>query len=74
MAVLCYLSWDDLIHAWSIGERSNLTPWQPILWPLRAVVPLTAALLFLQGISELLKNLWAARTGQLLVHHEKIEI
>jgi TRAP-type mannitol/chloroaromatic compound transport system permease small subunit len=38
------------------------------------VVPLTALLLFLQGVSELLKSLWAARTGQMLVHHEKIEI
>jgi TRAP-type mannitol/chloroaromatic compound transport system permease small subunit len=74
MAVLCYLSLDELVYSWSIGERSNLTPWQPILWPFRAVVPLSAALLFLQGISELLKSLWAARTGKLLVHHEKIEI
>ena len=74
MAVLCYLSFDDMVYSWSIGERSNLTPWQPILWPFRAVVPLSAALLFLQGISELLKSLWAARTGKLLVHHEKIDI
>lgn len=74
MAVLFYLSLDELAYAWSIGERSNLTPWQPILWPFRAVVPLSAALLFLQGISELLKSLWAARTGKLLVHHQKIDI
>jgi TRAP-type mannitol/chloroaromatic compound transport system permease small subunit len=74
MAVLCYMSLDELTYAISIAERSTLTPWQPILWPFRAVVPLTAALLFLQGISELLKSLWAARTGKLLVHHEKIEI
>jgi TRAP-type mannitol/chloroaromatic compound transport system permease small subunit len=74
MALLLYLSWDELVYAWSINERSNLTPWQPPLWPLRAVVPLTALLLFVQGISELLKALWAARTGQALVHHEKIEI
>ena len=74
MAVLCYLSLDELTYAWSISERSTLTPWQPILWPFRAVVPLSAALLFLQGISELLKSLWAARTGKLLVRHEKIDI
>jgi TRAP-type mannitol/chloroaromatic compound transport system permease small subunit len=74
MAVLCYMSLDELTYAISISERSTLTPWQPILWPFRAVVPLSAALLFLQGISELLKSLWAARTGRLLVHHEKIEI
>jgi TRAP-type mannitol/chloroaromatic compound transport system permease small subunit len=48
--------------------------WQPVLWPLRAVIPLAAALLFLQGISEVMKSLWAARTGEMLVHHEKIEV
>jgi TRAP-type mannitol/chloroaromatic compound transport system permease small subunit len=74
MAILCYLSLDEFVYAWSIGERSTMTAWQPALWPFRAVVPLTAALLFLQGISELMKSLWAARTGKLLVHHEKIEI
>jgi TRAP-type mannitol/chloroaromatic compound transport system permease small subunit len=74
MALLIYLSWDELVYAWAIGERSNLTPWQPPLWPLRAVVPLAALLLFVQGVSELLKALWAARTGQALAQHEKIEI
>jgi TRAP-type mannitol/chloroaromatic compound transport system permease small subunit len=74
MAILFYISVDELVYAWSIGERSTITTWQPPLWPFRAVVPLTAALLFLQGVSELLKSLWAARTGKLLVHHEKIEI
>jgi TRAP-type mannitol/chloroaromatic compound transport system permease small subunit len=74
MAILCYLSLDEFVYAWSIDERSTMTAWQPPLWPFRAVVPLTAALLFVQGISELMKSLWAARTGKLLVHHEKIEI
>ena len=74
MAILCYISFNEFTYAWSIDERSTLTAWQPPLWPFRAVVPLAAALLFLQGISELMKSLWAARTGALLVHHEKIEI
>jgi TRAP-type mannitol/chloroaromatic compound transport system permease small subunit len=74
MAILFYLSLDELAYAWSIGERSNFTAWQPPLWPLRAVIPIAAAQLFLQGVSELLKGIWAARTGKLLVHHEKIEI
>jgi TRAP-type mannitol/chloroaromatic compound transport system permease small subunit len=32
------------------------------------------ALLFIQGVSELLKSLWAVSTGTELVHHEKVEI
>lgn len=74
MAVLAWISFGEFQYAIEIDERSNLTAWQPPLWPLRAVVPLAAAMLFVQGISELMKSLWAARTGVPLVHHEKIEI
>lgn len=74
MAVLVYISIDDFFYSLSINERSNTTSWQPILWPLRGVIPVACALLFIQGISELLKSLWAARTGEFLVHNEKIEI
>ena len=45
-----------------------------MLWPLRGVIPLACLLLFVQGISELMKSLWAARTGQFLVHQEKLEL
>lgn len=74
MGVLFAISIDDFLYAYSIGERSNLSLWQPITWPFRAVIPLSAALLFLQGISELLKSLYAVRTGQELVRREKVDI
>ena len=74
MAVLFFISIDDFIHAVSIDERSSSGAWTPIIWPLRGVIPLTAFMLFLQGISELLKSLWAWRTGEFLTKHEKIEV
>ena len=74
MAVLFYISIDDFMHAVSIDERSSSGAWTPIIWPLRGVIPLTAFMLFLQGISELLKSIWAWRTGEFLVQHEKIEV
>lgn len=74
MVVVFYISVDDAIRAFEIKERSNAGLWQPILWPFRAVVPLMAVLLFVQGISEALKSWWAVRTGTLYAQHEKIEI
>jgi TRAP-type mannitol/chloroaromatic compound transport system permease small subunit len=74
MAVLFALSLEEFLYAWDMDERSTLSTWQPVIWPLRGVIPLAALLLMLQGVSELLKSLWAARTGEALVHHEKIEI
>ena len=74
MGLLTSISIDDVIKSFQINEKSNLGLWQPIIWPLRAVVPVAFALLFIQGISELLKSLWAVNTGTELVRHEKIEI
>jgi TRAP-type mannitol/chloroaromatic compound transport system permease small subunit len=74
MALLFAISIDDFLYSLSINETSTASIWRPVVWPLRAVIPLAAALLFLQGLSELMKSLWAARTGQVLVHHEKIEV
>jgi TRAP-type mannitol/chloroaromatic compound transport system permease small subunit len=74
MAVLFSISIDDFLYSISIDERSSSGAWTPILWPLRGVIPLTAFMLFLQGISELMKSLWAWRTGEFLVKHEKIEV
>ena len=74
MAVLFSISIDDFLYSISIDERSSSGAWTPVLWPLRGVIPLTAFMLFLQGISELMKSLWAWRTGEFLTVHEKIEI
>lgn len=74
MALIFFISVDDAIHAWDIKERSNAGLWQPILWPFRSVIPLTALVLFVQGISELLKAWIAVCTGRLFAHHEKIEV
>lgn len=74
LLLLFVASFDEAVYAWQIGERSEQTAWRPILWPLKAVVPLTALLLMVQGVSELLKSLYAARTGRMLERHEVIQL
>jgi TRAP-type mannitol/chloroaromatic compound transport system permease small subunit len=51
-------------HAWLIGERSDWTPWRPVIYPLKAVIPVTAALLLLQGFAELVKCVRVIRGGR----------
>jgi len=72
--VLLVVSWNEGWYAYSIGETSEQTPWRPILWPFKMVVPLACLLLLIQGISELIKSFYAARMGIVLEHKEKIEI
>jgi TRAP-type mannitol/chloroaromatic compound transport system permease small subunit len=61
-------------YAFGIGETSEQTPWRPILWPYKMVVPLTCLLLMIQGVSETIKSLYAARAGIELEHKEKMEV
>jgi TRAP-type mannitol/chloroaromatic compound transport system permease small subunit len=74
LIMLFAASWGEAWYSFSIGEASEQTPWRPILWPFKAIVPLTCVLLLLQGVSELIKSFYAARTGIVLEHKEKIEI
>jgi len=74
LALLAFTTIDDFLYSYSIGERSEQTAWRPIIWPLKGVVPLTAILLMIQGVSELLKSLYAVRTGRLYAKTEKIEL
>jgi TRAP-type mannitol/chloroaromatic compound transport system permease small subunit len=74
LAMLLYLSFDEAVYAFETGETSDQTPWRPLLWPYKAVIPLACLLLLLQGVSELLKSLYMARTGVELEHKEKVEV
>lgn len=51
--------WEKTVHSWSIAETSELSPWRPIIYPFRAVIPVAAGLLLLQGISEFVKAVYA---------------
>jgi TRAP-type mannitol/chloroaromatic compound transport system permease small subunit len=71
MVLLLIFGAQEAWHAWEIGERSDASPWRPIIYPFKAVIPLTALLLLVQGISEFLKSLYAIRTGR---HYAKREV
>ena len=74
LAVFLFVSGAEGWYAFGIGETSEQTPWRPILWPFKMVVPLTCLLLMIQGVSETIKSLFAARTGIELEHKEKVEL
>ena len=74
IVMLLLVSANESWYSFGIGETSEQTPWRPILWPFKAVVPLTCVLLLVQGVSELVKSFYAARYGIVLEHKEKIEI
>jgi TRAP-type mannitol/chloroaromatic compound transport system permease small subunit len=74
MAFVLYFGWQEAAHAWEIGETSDASPWRPVVYPFKAVIPLTALLLIVQGVAEFLKSLYAIRTGRLWAKREVMEI
>ena len=74
LAVFLWVSGAEGWYAFEINETSEQTPWRPLLWPFKMVVPLTCALLMIQGVSETIKSLYAARTGIVLEHKERVEL
>jgi TRAP-type mannitol/chloroaromatic compound transport system permease small subunit len=65
---------EEAMHAWRIRELSEQTAWRPPLYPFKTVVPVAAALLLVQGVSELLKALYAARTGRAYKKQEAVQV
>ena len=51
-------------ESWMRGERIITSPWMPIIYPLKTVMPVTGVLLIIQGISELLKSGYAIATNR----------
>ena len=74
MILLFYFGWQEFEHSWAIGETSDASPWRPIVYPFKAVIPATALLLLLQGIGEFFKSVYAIRTGREWAKREVIEI
>ena len=59
MALFLVAGFEAAWSAYVLDERSADTSWFPPIWPLKALVPASALLLLVQGVSELLKGLHA---------------
>jgi TRAP-type mannitol/chloroaromatic compound transport system permease small subunit len=69
-----WVGWTEGFYAFQIGETSEQTPWRPILWPFKMVVPLACLLLLIQGVSETIKSIYAWRYNVVLEEKEKVEV
>jgi len=66
MLFFLWMGWQEALHSWQILERAETTAWRPPLYPLKTVIPIAVLLVLIQGVSEFLKSLHAARTGERL--------
>lgn len=66
MILFLWFSGKEALHSWQMLEESVASPWRPPLYPFKTVVPVAAALMIIQGISQLLKSLYAGIRGRWL--------
>lgn len=71
LGIFLWLSWTYALKSTMLQERIISSPWMPHIWPLKLCIPLSVLLLLIQGVSELIKSLYSARTG--LDLHEEVE-
>ena len=58
--VFSWLGWEFFWKSFEQGERFVTSPWMPAAWPLKFMIPLAGVLLLIQGVSEVLKSIYAA--------------
>ena len=67
--VFMYEGWKFAAKSMSMWERST-SAWRPYIWPYKMAIPVAAGLLFLQGVSNFIKDACLALTGAPLLPEE----
>ena len=71
MVVMIYYSWPLFVKMYLTGEMSNNASGL-IRWPAMLMLPLGFALLFVQGLSEIIKRVaWLAHNSDAAFHYER---
>lgn len=64
IGILFWVSWGYFQRSWIIQENAVTSPWMPPLWPLKFIMFFAIGLLLIQGISELIRAVHAAKYGK----------
>lgn len=64
IGIFTWLTAGYALDSWQMEERIPSSPWMPIIYPYKTVMPITGLLLLIQGLSELLKSLYGIMTNR----------
>ena len=64
MILYFWASLDYAVHSWVTNEKAGNSPWMPIVYPFKTVIPVTAVMLLIQGVSEFIKSVDAWKKGE----------
>lgn len=63
LTIFLWVGYKYALRSTMLQERIVSSPWMPFIWPLKICIPVATLLLLIQGVSELIKSLYAATTG-----------
>jgi len=63
MLAFIYFGWGFAMESYFQNERSSVTPDGPVIWPFKFVIPVSGAVMVLQGVAESIRAVIAMRTG-----------
>ncbi|HUL93460.1 MAG TPA: TRAP transporter small permease subunit [Burkholderiales bacterium] len=61
---LVFAGWDYAADSWRIGERSNITAEGPPVYHFKTLIPIAGALVFTQGLAEILRCIVCLKIGR----------
>src|SRR5262245_15211638 len=61
---LVFAGWDYAADSWRIGERSNITAEGPPVYHFKTLIPIAGALVFAQGLAEIIRCIVCLKTGR----------
>jgi TRAP-type mannitol/chloroaromatic compound transport system permease small subunit len=64
LIVFLWMSTEFAYESWMRAERGMDTAWMPYVAPIKTVLPIGVLFLMIQGVSELLKCVYAAKKGR----------
>lgn len=60
---LIYSGWNYFQLAYMLNEHSAFSPDGPVIWPFKALIPITGVMMLLQGVVEVVRCFICIRTG-----------
>jgi len=61
---LAYAGYGYAADSWAINEHSNITANGPPVYPFKTIIPIAGAILFLQGLVEIVRCIICLQSGQ----------
>lgn len=71
MVMFTWISWEFAAESWELKE-ALMTTWRPPAYWYKTVIPVSSALILLQGLAEVLKCIKTLHTGIDYRHHEEV--